>query len=48
MPAKPDPPRTTDADAQTRRRGAVRTALIVGGIAVAIYIGFILTGVLGQ
>jgi hypothetical protein len=48
MPAKPDPPRTTDADAPARRRGAVRTALIVGGNAVAIYIGFILTGVLGQ
>lgn len=49
MPAKPDhPPRMTDADAQARRRGAVRTALIVGGIAVAIYVGFILTGALGR
>jgi len=38
----------TDAQAQARRRGAVRTALIVGAVAVAIYLGFILTGVLGQ
>jgi hypothetical protein len=37
-----------DADAQARRRAAVRTALIVGGIAVAIYVGFILSGVLGR
>jgi hypothetical protein len=29
-----------------RRAGARRTALIVGGIACAIYIGFILRGVL--
>ena len=35
------------ADA-TRRRAAVRTAWIVGGIAVAVYVGFILMGVLGQ
>ena len=38
----------TDADARARRRGAVRTALVVGGIAVAIYVGFILSGVVGR
>ncbi len=49
MSVKPEhPPTMTDAQAQARRRGAVRTALIVGAIAVAIYLGFILTGVLGQ
>ncbi len=36
------------ADADARRRGAVRTALVVGGIAVLIYVGFILLGVFGQ
>jgi hypothetical protein len=45
MPAKPDQ-RTTEAAA--RRKGAVRTALIVAAIAVAIYVGFILLGVVGQ
>jgi len=35
------------ADHDVRRRKAVvRTALVVGGIAVAIYIAFILSGVL--
>jgi hypothetical protein len=38
----------TDADARARRRGAVRTALVVGAIAVLIYVGFILLGVFGQ
>ena len=31
-----------------RRRRAARTALVVGGIAVAIYLGFILSGVIGR
>ncbi|WP_345294138.1 hypothetical protein [Luteimonas vadosa] len=49
MSAKPEPPvQMTDADARARRRGAVRTALVVGAIAVAIYIGFILLGVFGR
>ena len=49
MPAKPDhPSRMTDTDASARRRGAVRTALIVAAIAVAIYAGFILLGVAGR
>jgi hypothetical protein len=31
-----------------RRKAARRTALWVGGIAVAVYVAFILSGVLGQ
>ena len=31
-----------------RRRRARRTALLFGGIAVAVYVGFLLTGVLGR
>ena len=31
-----------------RRRAAVRTAWIVGGTAVVVYVGFILMGVFGQ
>lgn len=34
--------------ADLRRRGARRTALLFGGIAVAVYVGFLLTGVLGR
>lgn len=49
MPANPDhPPRMSEADAAVRRRAAVRTALLVGAIALAIYVGFILSGVVGQ
>jgi hypothetical protein len=33
-------------DAARRRKSVVRTALVVGGIAIAIYVGFILSGVL--
>ena len=36
----------TDADA--RRRGVRRTALWVAAIAVAVYVGFILLGVLAR
>ena len=39
-------PRLEDPDA--RRKAARRTALWVGGIAVAVYVAFILSGVLGQ
>ena len=42
------PPRLTPHDARARRAGAVRTALVLAGIAAAIYVGFILSGVLGQ
>jgi len=38
----------TDADIAARRRAARRTALVVGGIAVAIYIAFLASGVVGR
>lgn len=31
-----------------QRRAARRTALVVAGVAVLVYVGFILTGVLGR
>ena len=34
--------------AAARRKGAVRTAWIVAGIAIAVYVVFLLSGVLGQ
>jgi len=34
--------------AAARRKGAVRTAWIVAAIAIAVYVAFILSGVLGQ
>ncbi len=37
-----------DAQAAPKRAAARRTAWLLGGIAVAVYVGFILTGVLGQ
>ncbi|HQW58709.1 hypothetical protein [Thermomonas sp.] len=36
------------ADAAPRRKAARRTAMLLGAIAVAVYAGFILMGVLGQ
>ena len=42
--ARPD----ANDDLSARRKRAVRTALIVGGIAVLVYAAFILTGVLGS
>ena len=38
----------TAEQAAARRKGAVRTAWIVAAIAVAVYVAFLLTGVLGQ
>lgn len=46
MPDRPAPLSTEQAAA--RRKDAVRTAWIVGGIAVAVYVAFLLSGVLGQ
>lgn len=43
MNAPTDPP---DDLARRRRRGAARTAWIVGAIAVGVYLAFILSGVL--
>jgi hypothetical protein len=42
------PPSMSPHDAKARRARAVRTALVLGGIAAAIYVAFILSGVLGQ
>ncbi|MGJ4730904.1 hypothetical protein [Luteimonas sp. SDU101] len=42
-----DPQRSPDELAQRRRR-AVRTALVVGAIALAIYVAFIASGVIGR
>ncbi|MFC3658103.1 hypothetical protein ACFOPN_21245 [Xanthomonas hyacinthi] len=35
-------------DLALRRKRAVRTALLIGAIAVLIYAGFILSGILGR
>ncbi|WP_369978836.1 hypothetical protein [Xanthomonas bundabergensis] len=35
-------------DLALRRKRAVRTALVVGAVAVLIYAGFILSGVIGR
>ena len=48
MPMDRQPPAMTPHDAKARRAGVVRTALLLGGIAAAIYVAFILSGVLGQ
>ena len=42
-----DPVQSTP-DAASRRRAAVRTAVIVGAIAVCVYVAFILSGVLAS
>ena len=41
-------PHDNGDDAALRRRRAVRTAVIVGAIAVAIYVAFIASGVIGR
>ena len=41
-------PAAPDQDLALRRKRAVRTALVVGGVALAIYLAFILSGVLGR
>ena len=43
-----DPATRKQADLAPRRTAARRTALLLGGIAVAVYLGFILIGVLGR
>ena len=47
MTATRDPGTAVDG-AVARRRRAIRTALILGGVAVLVYAGFILMGVLAQ
>ena len=41
-------PAHDDTDTGLRRTRARRTALLVGGIALAIYVAFILSGVIGR
>lgn len=38
----------SDDELAARRKRAVRTALWVGAVAVLIYVGFILSGILGR
>jgi hypothetical protein len=38
----------TDPSVAARRRAVVRTAWIVAGIAIAVYLAFILSGVFGS
>jgi hypothetical protein len=42
------PDRIPDEELALRRKRAVRTAVVVGGIALAIYLAFVLSGVMGQ
>lgn len=46
MRERPTP--LTAEQAAARRKGAVRTAWIVAGLAVAVYVAFLLTGILGR
>ena len=46
MTERPTP--LTADQAAARRKGAVRTAWIVAGLAVAVYVAFLLTGILGR
>ena len=43
-----NPPPMDERQAATRRPAAVRTAVLLGAIALAIYVGFILSGMLGR
>lgn len=42
------PPDDRDRELDARRKAARRTALWVGGIAIGVYVAFILSGVLAQ
>lgn len=48
MPATPDHDERRPLDEATRRARARRTALLFAGIAVAIYLLFILSGILAK
>ena len=41
-------PTHTPDQAARRRKGVVRTALVLGAVALAIYVAFILSGVIGR
>ncbi len=43
-----NPTQIPDDEMQARRKRAVRTAMVVGGIALAIYVLFVLSGVVGR
>jgi hypothetical protein len=43
-----NPAAMNDAQAAPKRAAARKTALLFGGIAIAVYVGFILMGVLGR
>ena len=47
MQGRPEPPQDPGRVAANRRR-ARRTALVIGAVALAIYVLFILSGVLGR
>ena len=38
----------TTRDTNAQRRRARRTALLLGGVVLAVYVGFLLTGVVGR
>ena len=38
----------TSLDTDAQRRRARRTALLLGGVVVAVYLGFLLSGVVGR
>ena len=40
-----EPVRPSDVDVALRRKRAVRTALVMGGLALLVYVAFILSGV---
>ncbi|WP_374247868.1 hypothetical protein [Thermomonas sp.] len=42
------PPVPVDPDVEARRKRARRTAWLFAGIALAVYVGFILSGALGR
>lgn len=44
----PATPSDTDPSIEARRKRARRTALLVAGIAVAVYLGFILSEAVGR
>ena len=44
----PHPTPMTPDQVAARRKAVRRTALVVAGIAVAVYVAFILSGVVGQ
>ena len=41
-----DPVQLTPEQAAARRKGVLRTVWVIGGIAVAIYVAFLLSGIL--